>query len=84
MILSAGHAKISVPSGKPARVCAVYEEGADRSAGPAGRAAGTAMSFILRAGVYGVECRAQGAAAPGKPVEIRVVAGATQETKLQE
>ncbi len=84
VILSAGRAKISVPSGKPARVCAVYEEGADRSAGPAGRAAGTAMSFILRAGVYGVECRAQGAPAPGKPVEIRVVAGETQEAKLQE
>jgi hypothetical protein len=42
------------------------------------------MSFILRAGVYGVECRGQGAPAPGKPVEIRVVAGETQETKLQE
>ena len=84
VILSAGRAKIGVPSGKAARICAVYEEGADRSAGPAGRAAGTAMSFILRAGVYGVECRAQGAAAPGKPVEIRVVAGETQETKLQE
>lgn len=84
VILSAGRAKISVPSGKQAKVCAAYEEGADRSAGPAGRAAGTAMSFILRAGVYGVECRAQGAAAPGKPVEIRVVAGETKETKLQE
>jgi hypothetical protein len=84
VILSAGRARISVPSGKPARVCAVYEEGADRSAGPAGRAAGMSMSFILRAGVYSVECRAQGAAAPGKPVEIRVVAGETQEAKLQE
>ncbi len=84
VVLSAGQAKISVPAGKPARVCAVYEEGADRGAGPAGRAAGTAMSFILRAGVYNAECRAHGAPAPAKPVEFRVVAGETQETKLQE
>jgi len=84
VVLSAGEAKISVPAGKPARVCAVYEEGADRGAGPVGRAAGTAMSFILRAGVYSAECRAQGTPAPAKPVEFRVVAGETQETKLQE
>ncbi len=84
VILSAGQAKIAVPSGKPARVCAVYEAGADRNAGPAGRAAGTAMSFILKAGVYDVECRAQGAAAPLKPAQIHVAAGQTQEAKLEE
>ena len=84
VVLSAGQAKITVPAGKPARVCAVYEEGAERSAGPAGRAAGTAMSFILRAGIYDVECRAQGAPVPAKPAEIRVVAGGVQEAKLQE
>ncbi len=83
VILSTGQAKISVPAGKPARVCTVYEEGADRGAGPAGRAAGTAMSFVLRAGVYSAECRAHGARAPAKPVEFRVVAGKNLETELQ-
>lgn len=84
VILSAGQAKISLPAGKAARICAVYEAGADRNAGPAARAAGTAMSMILKAGVYDVECRAQGAPAPAKPAQIRVVAGETQEAKLQE
>jgi hypothetical protein len=84
VILSAGQAKVSVPAGKPARVCAVYEAGADRNAGPAGRAAGTVLSFILKAGTYEIECRAQGAPAPAKPAEIRVVAGETQEAKLAE
>ncbi len=84
VILSAGQAKISLPAGKPARVCAVYEAGADRNAGPAGRAAGTSVSFILKAGDYEVECRAQGAPAPAKPAQIRVAAGKTQEAKLAE
>ena len=84
VILSAGQAKISLPAGKPARVCAVYEAGADRNAGPAGRAAGTSVSFILKAGDYEVECRAQGAPAPAKPAQIHVAAGATQEAKLGE
>jgi hypothetical protein len=84
VVLSAGRAKISLPAGKPARVCAVYEAGADRNAGPAGRAAGTSVSFILKAGDYEVECRAQGAPAPAKPAQIHVAAGATQEAKLGE
>ena len=83
-VLGAGLAKIAVPAGKPARVCAVYEEGADRKAGPAGRAAGTEMSFILKAGAYEAECRSQGAPAPVKPAEFRVVAGQPQEAKLAE
>ncbi len=84
VILGAGEAKISLPAGKPARVCAVYEEGADRNAGPAGRAAGTVLSFILKAGPYEVECRAQGAPASAKPAQISVAAGKTQEAKLAE
>ncbi len=84
VILSAGQAKISLPPGKPARVCAVYEAGADRNAGPAGRAAGTSVSFILKAGDYEVECRAQGAPAPAKPAQIHIAAGVTQEAKLSE
>jgi hypothetical protein len=84
VVLGAGQAMIAVPEGKPARVCAVYEEGANRAAGPAGRAAGTLMSFILKAGAYEVECRSQGAPAPVKPAGFRVVAGQTQEAKLAE
>ena len=42
------------------------------------------MSFILKAGDYEVECRAQGAPAPAKPAQIRVVAGETHEAKLAE
>ncbi|MGO8954419.1 MAG: hypothetical protein ACLPWS_15050 [Rhodomicrobium sp.] len=84
VVLGAGEAKISLPAGKPARVCAVYEADADRSAGPLGRAAGTSVSFILKAGDYDVECRPQGASAPGKSARIRVVPGETQQAKIED
>ena len=84
VVLGAGEAKISLPAGKPARVCAVYEAGADRNAGPLGRAAGTSMSFILKAGDYDVECRHQGASEPAKRARIRVVPGETQQAKIED
>ena len=84
VVLRAGEAKISLPPGKSAKVCAVYEAGADRSAAPAGRAAGTSMSFILKAGSYDVECSAKGTGAPGKPIRVEVAAGETRETKIGE
>ncbi len=82
VIMSAGEAKISLPAGKPAQVCAVYEAGADRNAGAAGRASGTSMSFILKAGVYEVECSAKGG--HGKPTRIHVVAGETRQAKIDD
>ncbi|MGO9172310.1 MAG: hypothetical protein ACLP7P_10140 [Rhodomicrobium sp.] len=84
VVLGAGEAKISLPAGKPARVCAVYEAGADRNAGPLGRAAGTSMSFILKAGDYDVECRHQGESEPAKRARIRVVPGETQQAKIED
>ncbi len=84
VIMGAGEAKISLASGKAAKVCDVYETGSGRSAGPAARSAGISMSFILRAGVYDVECHAQGAPAPAKQTQIRVVAGETREAKIEE
>jgi len=65
-------------------VCDVYEAGAGRSTGPAGRSAGNSMSFILKAGVYDVECRSQGAPAPAKQTQIQVIAGETREAKIEE
>ena len=84
VILGAGEAKISLAPGKAAKVCDVYDTGAGRSAGPAARSAGISMSFILRAGVYDVECHAQGAPAPAKQTQIHVVAGETLEAKIAE
>ncbi len=84
VILGAGEARISLASGKAAKVCDVYETGAGRGAGPAARSAGISMSFILKAGVYDVECRSQGAAAPAKQAQIQVVAGETREAKIEE
>jgi hypothetical protein len=84
VVLDAGQAKITVPGGKPARVCAVYAEGADHNIGPVGRAAGAEMSFTLKAGAYEAECRSRGAPLPVKPAEFRVTAGQTLEVKLAE
>ena len=84
VILNAGEAKLSLPSGKSDKVCAVYETGADRKAGPVGRAAGPDIRFILKAGRYDVECSGKGANAPAKPTEISVVAGEVQSAKIQE
>jgi hypothetical protein len=81
--LDAGEAQIGIPAGKPAQICAVFEAGAGRGAGPAGRAAGTSISFILKAGVYDLVCAAKGAAAPAKPVQIKVVAGETLQARIE-
>lgn len=83
VILDAGEAQIGVPPGKPAQICAVFEAGAGRGAGPTGRAAGTSISFILKAGVYDLVCAAKGAAAPAKPVQIKVVAGETLQARIE-
>lgn len=82
--LNAGEAKVSLPSPPTERICSVYEAGSDRKGDPIGRAAGAEMSFILKAGIYDVECRNKGAPAPMKPAQIRVVAGETQSTKIEE
>ena len=78
VILNAGEAKVSLPSGGTGKVCAVYEAGADRKAEPVGRAAGADMRFILKAGRYELECRGKGEDAPAKQTEITIVAGETR------
>ncbi|MBI4725301.1 MAG: hypothetical protein HY765_10070, partial [Rhodomicrobium sp.] len=82
VVLSAGEARITLPSGKGGEVCTVYEAGADGNAAPVGRASGSAMSFILKAGLYDLECRGKTAPASAKKTQIRVVAGETQTTKI--
>ena len=84
VILNAGEAQLSLPSGKTDKVCAVYEAGADRKGGPIGRAAGSDIRFILKAGRYDVECSGKGETAPPKQTEISVVAGEVQSAKIQE
>ena len=84
VILNAGEAQLSLPSGKSDKVCAVYEAGADRKAGPVARAAGSDIRFILKAGRYDVECRGKGESTPAKQTEISVVAGQVLSAKIQE
>jgi hypothetical protein len=84
VILNAGEAKLSLSPGKSDKVCAVYEAGADRKAAPIGRAAGSDIRFILKAGRYDVECSGKGENAPPKQTEIIVVAGEVQSAKIQE
>jgi hypothetical protein len=82
IVLEAGEAAITMAPGKPASVCAVFEAGADRNAGAAGRAAGTSMTFILKAGLYDVECKSKGQ--PSGQAQIRVAAGQTVQAKVGE
>jgi hypothetical protein len=84
VILNAGEAQLSLPSGKSDKVCAVYEAGADRKGAPIGRAAGSDIRFILKAGRYEVECRGKGEKTPAKQTEISVVAGQVLSAKIQE
>ncbi len=84
VILNAGEAQLSLPPGKTDKVCAVYEAGADRKRAPVGRAAGSDIRFILKAGRYDVECSGKGETAPPKQTEISVVAGEVQSAKIQE
>lgn len=83
VILNSGEAKISLPQGKTGRVCAVFEAGADRKAGPVARAAGSDIRLILKAGLYNVECAGKDNAAM-KQTEIRVVAGEVQSAKIDD
>jgi hypothetical protein len=82
--IQAGVAEISFPSGKPSQICSAYEPGADRKAGAAARAAGSSITFILKPGVYDVECRPAGAQAPVQQAQIRVAAGETVHAKIGE
>jgi hypothetical protein len=84
LVLDAGEAKIVVRAGRPPQICAVYESGHGQGAQPAGRAAGTGISFILKAGRYDLECRPVNATAPARPKEISVAAGESTETILEE
>lgn len=84
IILNAGEAKITLPPKKPDQVCAVYEAGANRTSQPAGRGAGPSMSFILKAGLYEIECKGKGTAASVKPSQLRVIAGETQTLAIDE
>jgi hypothetical protein len=81
--MNAGEAKLSLPSGKQDKVCAVYEAGSDRKT-PLDRAAGADIRFVLKAGRYEVECRKKGETAPAKPTEITVVAGEVQSAKIED
>jgi hypothetical protein len=83
VILNAGEAKVSLPSGGTGKVCAVYEAGADRKAEPVGRAAGADMRFILKAGRYDLECRGKGEDAPAKQTEITIVAGEVSSARFE-
>jgi hypothetical protein len=82
--IEAGEAKVTFAAGKPANICAVYDASAGRAAGPVGRAAGTEIDFILKAGVYDLECRPMNASAPAKQMQVSVVAGETKEAKFGE
>ena len=82
--LNAGEATLSLPPGKSDRICAVYQAGSDRTLGPIGRAAGSDIRFILKAGRYDVECREKGDTAPPKQAQITVVAGEVQSAKMQD
>jgi hypothetical protein len=82
--IDAGEAKVRFPAGKSANVCAVYDAGAGRAAGPIGRAAGTEIDFILKAGVYDLECHPMNASTPAKQMQVSVAAGETKEAKFEE
>ncbi len=82
IVVSAGEATITVPPGKPAQICSIYEAGSGDGANAVGRAAGTSMTFILKAGVYDVKCGVKGGTAPAGQTQIRVAAGETLQTKL--
>jgi hypothetical protein len=84
VVVPAGEAAIGFPSAKTSEVCSAYEAGAGRSAGAAARAAGTSITFILKPGVYDVECRPAGAQAPLQQTQIRVAAGETVQAKIGE
>ena len=84
VVMNAGEAKLSLAPGKSDSVCAVYEAGSNRTLGPVGRAAGSDIRFILKAGRYDVECREKGDTAPPKQAQITVVAGEVQSAKMQE
>ena len=84
VILNAGEAKLSLSPGKSDKVCAVYEAGADRKATPIGRAAGSDIRFILKAGRYDVECSGKGENASPKQTQISVIAGEVQSVIIQE
>jgi hypothetical protein len=84
VVVQAGEAAISFPSGKASEICSAYEAGADRNAGAAARAAGTSITFILKPGVYDIECRPAGAKVPLQQAQIRVAAGETVYAKIGE
>lgn len=85
VILNAGEAKIHIgpDGGKDTAVCAIYEAGSDRkTATPAGRASGTDITFIVKAGLYDVECRSKAGSAAAKETQVKVVAGEAQVTNI--
>jgi hypothetical protein len=84
VVVQAGEAAISFPSAKVSEVCSAYETGANRQAGASARAAGNSITFILKPGVYDIECRAAGAQAPLQQAQIRVAAGETVYAKIGE
>ena len=84
VLLNVGEAKFSLGSGKPDRICAVYEAGADRKSDPVARGTGADLRFFLKAGRYDLECRAKGDAGPPKLTEISVEAGKVQSAKIED
>lgn len=84
VVLDAGEARLSLSPGKAEKICAVYIAGGIGKGDPVGRSAGTEISFILKAGLYDIECRSKGAQTPTKPTQISVVAGETVTAKVEE
>ncbi len=82
--LDAGQADLTFPSGNTPKLCTAYEAGKDHKGRPAGRASGRIVSFILKAGLYDVECHGLAPSAPVKQTQIRVVAGQTLSARLEE
>ena len=83
VILNFGEANISLSPGKTGRICAVFEAGADRKAGPVARAAGSDIRLILKAGLYNIECAGKDNG-PVKQTEVRIVAGEVQSAKIED
>ncbi len=82
IVLNAGEAKVNL-SGKPEKVCSVFEAGGENKGAPIGRAAGAEISFILKAGLYDVECRDRGSAIPPRKAQVQVVPGEIATAKIE-
>jgi len=81
VILNAGEAKVNMASAEPNTVCAIYEAKEPKGE-PVGRAAGPAVTFIVKSGLYTVDCRKKAAPAAASTAQVQVVAGETHTVDL--